>query len=281
MDRADAARMAGAPGLEQVERLGAANLADGNPVGPQPQRGAHQIRQRGDAVLGTHGDKIGRCALQLARVLDQHDAVVGLGDFGEQRIRQCGLAGRCAPGDENVASLGDRQSKHVRLVGGHDAGGDIVAEREDRDGGLADGEGRGGNDRRQKPLEPLPRLGQLGGDARGTGMDFGADVMGDQAHDALAIGGRQALPRIGEAFGKAVDPEPAIGVEHHLNDARILKESGDGRTKRGAQHARAPDRRFGFEVRNRHVVPLPSGTVRPALDRGSVEEAENRAVQQE
>src|SRR5690606_31331910 len=43
MDGADAARVAGAPGFEQVERFSAAHLADGDTVGAQAQRGTDQI----------------------------------------------------------------------------------------------------------------------------------------------------------------------------------------------------------------------------------------------
>ena len=102
VDRADAAGMAGAPGLQQVERFGAAHLADRDAVGPQAQRGADQIGERGDAVLGAQRHEVGRGALQLARVLDQDDAVGGLGDLGQQRIGERGLAGRGAAGDEDV-----------------------------------------------------------------------------------------------------------------------------------------------------------------------------------
>ena len=45
VDSADAAGMAGAPGLQEVERLGPAHFADRNAVGPQPQRGAHEFGQ--------------------------------------------------------------------------------------------------------------------------------------------------------------------------------------------------------------------------------------------
>jgi hypothetical protein len=44
--------------------------------------------------------------LQLARILDQDDAIGGLGDFGQQRIGERGLAGRGAAGDENVGADG-------------------------------------------------------------------------------------------------------------------------------------------------------------------------------
>ena len=103
--RADAAGMAGAPGLQQIERLRAAHLADRDAVGPQAQRRADEIGERGRAVLGAQRHEVRRGALQLARILDQHDAVAGLGDLGEQRVDQRGLAGRGAAGDEDVLAL--------------------------------------------------------------------------------------------------------------------------------------------------------------------------------
>ena len=103
MDGADAAGMAGAPSLQEVERFRAAHLADRDAVGPQPQRRAHQVGQRRDAVLGAQRHEVRRRALQLAGILDQHDAVGRLGDFGEERIGQRGLAGRGAAGDQDVA----------------------------------------------------------------------------------------------------------------------------------------------------------------------------------
>jgi hypothetical protein len=59
----------------------------------------------------------------------------------------------------------------------HDAGSDIVIEGEDGDGGLADREGRGRDDGRQKPFKPLCRYRQLGKDAGATRIDRGADMV--------------------------------------------------------------------------------------------------------
>jgi hypothetical protein len=115
VDRADAAGMAGAPGFEEVERLGAAHLADRDAVGAQAQRGAHEIGERGDAVLGPHGDEVGRGALQLARVLDDDDAIGRLRDLGEQRVGERGLAGRGAAGDEDVGARGDGRAQRLGL----------------------------------------------------------------------------------------------------------------------------------------------------------------------
>jgi hypothetical protein len=135
-----------------------------------------------------------------------------------------------------------RLSTARRSVGlglNHDAGRHIVVEREHGDRGLADGEGRRGDDRGKQALEPLARLGQLGRDARAPGMNFGADMVGDQPNDALAVGGRQPFTGIfDQAFREPIDPEPPVGVEHHLDD-RGSSRNPRSRAERGAQHARA------------------------------------------
>jgi hypothetical protein len=43
-------------------------------------------------------------------------------------------------------------------------------------------------------------------------MHLGADMMGDQSDDALAIGGKEALTRIGQAFRQPIDPQPPVRV---------------------------------------------------------------------
>jgi hypothetical protein len=115
VDGADPAGMAGAPGFEELERFGAAHFANRDSVGPQAQRRAHEIGEGGDAILGAQRDEIGRRALQFAGVLDQHHTIGGLGDLGEQGIRQGRLAGAGAAGDQDVAALLDGQAKQLGL----------------------------------------------------------------------------------------------------------------------------------------------------------------------
>ena len=103
MDGGDAAGMAGVPGLQHVEGFGAADLADDDAVGPKPQRRAHQIGHGDDAGFGAQRHAIGRRALQLARILDQDHPLIELGDLGEERIGERGLAGARAAGDQEIA----------------------------------------------------------------------------------------------------------------------------------------------------------------------------------
>ena len=233
-----------------------------SPIGIRSGRSRRDERTRSeseaDAVLGAQRHEIGRCALQLARVLDQHHPVAGLGDFGEERVDQRGLAGRGPAGDEDVPALTDGGAKQLGLRAGHDAGLDVVVEREDRDGGPPDREARRRDDGREKALEALSRLGQLGRDARRTGMNLDADMVRDEANDAFGIGRGDAAAGVLKAARQPVDPEPTVGVQHHLDDARIFEIAGDRRPKRGAQHARAAGEGFGPERDCRHVDPATS-----------------------
>lgn len=131
----------------------------------------------------------------------------------------------------------DRLPEDDGLVGRHDAGGDIVVEREDGDCRLANREDRSRYDRRQQAFEALAGFGQFSRDTRPSVMHLGTDMMGDEADDAFAIGGRKSFPRIGQAVREPVDPEPPIGGEHDLDDRGVFQESGDRRPQRGAQHA--------------------------------------------
>ena len=88
-----------------------------------------------------------------------------------------------------------------------------------------------------------------------AGMDLGADMMRNEPHDPLAVGWRKALAGIREAARQPIDPEPAVGVEHHLDDDGIFEPSRDRWPERGAQHARTTRYHFGLEGMNCHHRP--------------------------
>ena len=83
VDGADPAGVSRAPCFQKVEGFRSAHLADGDAIRAQAQRGPHQIGKRRHAVFRPHGDKVGCRALQLARVLDDDDAIRGLRHLGE------------------------------------------------------------------------------------------------------------------------------------------------------------------------------------------------------
>jgi hypothetical protein len=92
-------------------------------------------------------------------------------------------------------------------------------------------EGRCGDDRKDEPLETLSGFGKLCRDARIARMDLRADVTLNQSYDPLTVSSRQSLPRVRQAFREPVDPQPAIGVEHHFDDCWILEPGRDGRQR--------------------------------------------------
>ena len=255
VDRADAAGMAGAPRLEQVERFGTAHLADRDAVGPQAQGRADQVGERGNAVLGAQRHEVGRGALQLARVLDQDYAIVGLGDFSQQRVGQGGLAGRRAASDQDVLPGRNGANQRVGLPCRHDLRRYIILEREHRDGGLADRKTRRCHHRRQQTFEALAGIGKLGRHARRLGMNLGSDMMRHQPDDPLAIGSAHPAPRIGDPGAEPVDPQPPVGIEHDLDDRGIFKPSGNLRPERSAQHARSARRCLRLDGDDAHELP--------------------------
>ena len=86
-------------------------------------------------------------------------------------------------------------------------------------------------------------------------MDLDADMVGDEPHDPLGVGGRHPAAGILQPARQPVDPEPAVGIEHHLDDAGVFEIAGDRRSERGAQHARAAGKGFGPERGCRHIEP--------------------------
>jgi hypothetical protein len=75
-------------------------------------------------------------------------------------------------------------------------------------------------------------------------MHLRTHMMRDKANYTLAIRGREPLPSVGETIGQAIDPQPAIGIEHDLNDGRVIEPGRDCRTKGRTKHPRAA--RGGF-----------------------------------
>ena len=83
MDGRHAAVVAGVHGLEHVERLGPAALADDDPVGPHAQGVADQVAG-GDLALaldvgraGLHPDDVRLLEPQFGRILDRRHPLVG------------------------------------------------------------------------------------------------------------------------------------------------------------------------------------------------------------
>ena len=120
VDRGERAVVAGVHGLQHVERLGAAHLADDDAIRPHAQRVAHEVALRstsplpsmfGGPRLEPHDVRL--LQLQLRGVLDRDDA---LGHRHEARedVEQRRLAGAGAAGDHDVQPAVHDRPQHLR-----------------------------------------------------------------------------------------------------------------------------------------------------------------------
>ena len=108
VDGGDAAGVSGVPGLQEVESLGAADLADDDAVGSEPEGEADERGER-ERRRGAEEDGVGRVELEL-RHLFEDDEAVGAGeggDLAEEGVGEGGLAGAGAAGDEDVLALAE------------------------------------------------------------------------------------------------------------------------------------------------------------------------------
>src|SRR5262245_33884034 len=109
MQRAHRAVVAGVHGLQQVEGLRPAHLADDDALGAHAQAVAHQVAH-GDLAFalevgraGLQAHDVGLLQLQLGGVLAGDDALVVIDGAGEA-VEQGGLARAGATGDQHVAT---------------------------------------------------------------------------------------------------------------------------------------------------------------------------------
>ena len=120
----------------------------------------------------------------------------------------------------------------------------VIIEAVEDLGGFADGETRCRCDRRDQAFEAFAGLGEFGRDDRAFVGDLTAHVGGDEADDAFGLRGANARAGVDAAGADRVEPETAVGVEHHLDDGGIGQGSGDHGSERGPQHL--PAARIGF-----------------------------------
>ena len=98
-------------------------------------------------------------------------------------------------------------------------------------------------------------------------MHLGADMMGDQPDDPLAIGCAHQTFGRRETLAQPVHPEPPVGVEHDFDDIGLVEPAGDVAAKRSAQHARAVPGLRVQRGRRRPGAEAARGGVRAAAAR--------------
>ena len=107
VDRRERALVARVHRLEHVQGLGAADLADDDPVGPHAQGVPDELADLDLALAldvgraGLERDHVVLLELELGRVLDRDDALVA-GDVGGERVQGRRLTGAGTAGDQHV-----------------------------------------------------------------------------------------------------------------------------------------------------------------------------------
>jgi hypothetical protein len=194
-----------------------------------------------DARLHQHLHAVGASALKLRRVLDDVDAIGRvLGDDLDQRVGEGRLARAGPAPDEDVVVRADGARERGALPRGKNPARDVVLEREDDARGLSERKDGRVHDRRDRRLKARsPRRRQLRRQRRALRVELDPHLGGDQAQHPLGVGRTHGDGRPEQALADPVDPDDAVGVEHHLDDAWIVEEGGE-RSERTLEGACAP-----------------------------------------
>jgi hypothetical protein len=86
------------------------------------------------------------------------------------------------------------------------------------------------------------------------GVELDQHLGGDQTQHAVGVRGGHGDARTEDPLADPLHPDDAVGVEHHLDDTRVVEQVGE-RTERTLERARAPRlalRQLGLSVR-RHL----------------------------
>ena len=86
-------------------------------------------------------------------------------------------------------------------------------------------------------------------------MNLGADVMGDEPHDALAVGCGETLAGIDKPPDSRSTQSRPSGLSMTSTTPGSSSQAGDRRSERGAQHACATRDRLGLKGMNCHACP--------------------------
>ena len=112
-------------------------------------------------------------------------------------------------------------------------------------------------------------------------MNLGADMVRNKPQDAFAVAWRQTLSGIEKSTRQPIDPEPAVRIEHDLDDGGVFKPERNRRAKRRAQHAGATRRRLLIELVDCHFRPQTFRLQIAVVPWGSLEKAGRAFAQQD
>ncbi len=227
--------MPGIPGFEQRQSATVAHFTDHDSVWPQPHGGAQQPGHVG-VVAGAQEDDVFSIDLQLACVLDHHDAVFAVkpGHGVEDGVGQGGLACAGAAADQNIQPAGDRLFERLALGVRHNALGNIVIQGKDQRRLLPQRKARTLDQGRNQGFKAAAVQRQLAFEdgllGRHHGIEHGRYCVdnGQRPHGVDTAG-------LLHAFPQSIHPQGAVRVEHDFDNLGVLERGKDFRTHRPAQ----------------------------------------------
>ena len=212
--------------LEHVERLGAADLADDDPVGAHAQAVADEVADR-DLALALdvrrarlEPQRVALVELELGGVLDRDDAVVVRDRLGED-VQERRLSGAGTARDEDVQARLDAALEELDRLGRQRPEPDHVLEAEPVAGELPDRDERPGERERRDDRVDAAAVGEARVDHRRRLVDAAADLRHDLVQDPAQV--RLVVEpdaRLVE-LALALDPDVVGPVDHDLADGVV------------------------------------------------------------
>ena len=233
MGRRERAVMTGVHGLQHVERLAAADLADDDAVRTHTQGVLHEVADRDLALaLDVRGTRLERhdmrlLELQLGRVLDGDDTLA-LGDERRDDVERRRLTGASTAGDEDVDARLDARAQELRHLLVERAERDEVLDRQRRLAELSDRERRPDERERRDDDVDTGAVLEARVHERRRLVDAAAERREDALDDVHQMRVVMELHIRELELAHALDEDLLRPVDHDLCDAAVLTQRLDG-----------------------------------------------------
>src|SRR5579885_1535256 len=235
VDRRHGAVVPGVNGLQHVEGLGTADLADDDAVGPHAQRVAHKVALVDLAPAldvrraGLQLDDMRLLQLKLGGVLDRDDTLV-VADLARERVQERGLSGSGASGDDDVEPAARADLQRAGDLGRDAAVFDQRAERERGFRELADGDAGPLEAERRRDDVDAAAVEEARVQHRTRFVDAPADRGGDALGHVHDLHGVPEAQRGQLQLAAALDVDAVRAVDQDVRDL-IVAEQGLQRTE--------------------------------------------------
>ena len=233
VDRRQRALVARVHRLEHVQGLGAADLADDDPVGAHAQRVPDELADADLALAldvrrpSLERDHVLLLELELGGVLDRDDPLVAR-DEGRDRVQRRRLTGTGTARDEDVELPADARGEELGRLRRQRVERDQVVHRVRVARELPDRERRASERERRDDRVHSAAVRQARVDHRGrlvhSAPDLGDDLV-DDPEEVGVVGERRVGPL---DLARPLDEDPVEVVDHHLGHVVVPEQGSSG-----------------------------------------------------